>query len=194
MDVKISEISELFSLAEKKIKLIEHLGEGLTFPAVNQLRYVAFHLLRADSATEVDIKKEEYRKAKNHCQRAIYDAVESGLIYYLEEFKIFQNDYKTIIISDVVTDYLEIRIFANEVSDFISVITKESIGDHCNNRGDQYRKSTADFKRLKDYDTLLNNARPELNKKIQKSREKFLMSIAALIIASLGIIIALIAL
>lgn len=79
MSVTLSEISELFESAEAKIKLIEHLDDGLLFSAVNQLRYVSFHILRFHKITDNDLKDEELRKAKNHCQRAIYDAMEIGI-------------------------------------------------------------------------------------------------------------------
>ncbi len=120
MKPQLSEISELFVLAKEKIKLIEHLDEGLTFQAVNQLRYVAFHLLRADKTTEENLKKEELRKAKNHCERAIYDAVEPGIVHYLEEIRTFQNDYRMVEITNIIPNYLDISRKADESSGFIS--------------------------------------------------------------------------
>lgn len=40
-----SEWHKLFAEAEKRIKEIEHSNEGLDIPAINELRYAAFHLL-----------------------------------------------------------------------------------------------------------------------------------------------------
>jgi len=114
-----SETSNLFSIAEARIKQIEHLGLGLTLPAVNQLRYVACHLLRFDRSESEKEKQEELRKANNHCERAIYDAVETGIIYCLEELREFQKDYKLVGITDIVPSYLDIRAKANEVSRYI---------------------------------------------------------------------------
>ncbi len=142
MSSSLSEISELFSIAEEKIKLTQNLAGELGFPAINQLRYVAFHLLRAETAVDIDVKNEEYRKAKNHCERAIYDAVESGIIYYLDKIRDFKEDYATVIIPEVLPDYIGICKEAVEANVFISSITRNSVSDHCNNEGDKYDTGT----------------------------------------------------
>lgn len=191
MKPQLSEISELFVLAEEKIKLIEHLGEGLTFPAVNQLRYVAFHLLRADKTTDENLKKEELRKAKNHCERAIYDAVEPGIVHYLEEIRTFQNDYRMVEITNIIPNYLDISRKAEESSDFILERIKDSVSDRSNNQGDQYQEATSLFEELKEAVKLLSYARPELNKKLKKYRLMFLVSVATLIVAAIGVIVSL---
>ena len=191
MKPQLSEISELFALAEEKIKLIEHLGEGLTFPSVNQLRYVAFHLLRADKAPDENLRKEELRKAKNHCERAIYDAVEPGIVHYLEEIRTFQNDYRMVEITNIIPNYLDISRKADESSGFISERIKDSISDRSNNQGDQYQEATSLFEELKEAVKLLSYARPELNKKLRKYRLMFLVSVATLIVAAMGVIVSL---
>ena len=191
MKPQLSEISELFALAEEKIKLIEHLGEGLTFPSVNQLRYVAFHLLRADKTTDENLKKEELRKARNHCERAIYDAVEPGIVHYLEEIRTFQNDYRMVEITNIIPNYLDISRKADESSGFISERIKDSISDRSNNQGDQYQEATSLFEGLKEAVKLLSYARPELNKKLRKYRLVFLVSVATLIVAAMGVIVSL---
>ena len=191
MKPQLSEISELFALAEEKIKLIEHLGEGLTFPSVNQLRYVAFHLLRADKTTDENLKKEELRKARNHCERAIYDAVEPGIVHYLEEIRTFQNDYRMVEITNIIPKYLDILRKADESSGFISERIKDSISDRSNNQGDQYQEATSLFEGLKEAVKLLSYARPELNKKLRKYRLVFLVSVATLIVAAMGVIVSL---
>lgn len=191
MKPQLSEISELFALAEEKIKLIEHLGEGLTFPSVNQLRYVAFHLLRADKAPDENLRKEELRKAKNHCERAIYDAVEPGIVHYLEEIRTFQNDYRMVEITNIIPNYLDISRKADESSGFISERIKDSISDRSNNQGDQYQEATSLFEGLKEAVKLLSYARPELNKKLRKYRLMFLVSVATLIVAAMGVIVSL---
>ena len=194
MSTLLSEISELFALAEEKIKLIQNLIGELAFPAVNQLRYVAFHLLRAEKEPNTDTKKEEYRKAKNHCERAIYDAVEAGIVYCLYTIRIFQEDYRTVIVPNILPDYIDICKKATEANHFISTMTKDSIGDHCSNRGDQYRESTNIFNELHDAIKLLTSARPELNKKIKKQRIAFLVTMISIIIAIIGLIIGLVSL
>lgn len=184
------EVSELFKLAEQKIKLIEHLDGGLPFPPVNQLRYVAFHLLRAESTDDPNAQRDELKKSKNHCQRAIYDAVEVGIMHYLEQLKVFKVDYQTVGITGVIPNYLEFIQIANEAQDFISTITRDSISDHCNNRGDQYSESTRIFKILRDNNAVLEAARIELDKKLDRNRKSFFLTMSGIIIAITGVIVA----
>ncbi len=194
MKAILAEISELFKLAEEKIKLIENLEDGgLPLPAINQLRYVAFHLLRAENIVEDKIKDEELRKAKNHCQRAIYDAIEIGIIHLLDKIKVFQMDYKLVSIVDIVPSYIPICKRADEITYFLSEASRRSIEDHSNNRGDYYEKSNELFNELQENVKLLDYSRPELNKKLQKSRITFIISISALIASFLSVIIAIIA-
>jgi hypothetical protein len=180
--------SNLFSIAEARIKQIEHLGLGLTLPAVNQLRYVTCHLLRFDRLEDEQEKQEQLRKANNHCERAIYDAVETGIIYCLEELRDFQKDYRLVVITDIVPSYLDIRAKANEVSMFISKITKDSTGDHCNNRGDHYEKCSKYFDELNGAINILTNARSEINKKLRNWRIGFLLTLGTFILAAITFI------
>ena len=73
-------------------------------------------------------------------------------------------------------------------------MTKNSIGDHCNNYGDKYSESTDIFNKLHEDVKLLTNSRPELNKKLKKQRRAFLGWLAGFVIGIAGLIIAVIAL
>lgn len=180
----LSEILELFSIAENKIKIIEHLGPGLTFPAVNQLRYVANHLLRACTTIDENFKENELREAKYNCQRAIYDASEIGIVHLLKEIKIFQEDYKAVVITDVVTNYLDIRTIANKASEFIFTKNNDSATN-------EYQEATELFEKLNEAVNTLTNARPELNKKIRRNRFISFLAIGTLIASIIGLIISL---
>ena len=186
-----SDISELFALAEEKIKLVQNLRGDITFPAVNQLRYVAFHLLRADRESDTSRKAEEFRKAKNHCERAIYDAVEAGIVHCLDKIRVFQQDYRTVVITNVVDDYVGMCCHAAEASQFISQMTRTSIGDHFDNRGDRYRESTELFEKLLGHTEVLACARPELNKRLLANHRDYIYRTKMLIIAVLALLIAL---
>ena len=190
MSVILSEISKLFESAEAKIKLIEHLDDGLLFSAVNQLRYVSFHLLRFHGITDNDLKNEELRKAKNHCQRSIYDAMEIGIAHYLEQIQDFQQDYKLIVVSDIVPTYLEINKMAEEVTLFLSENTRNSLDERCDERCDNYKESIKKFNELREAANLLKFARLELNKKMRNKRIALMFSISTLIIALISVLIA----
>jgi len=201
---EIAEVSKLFALAEKKIKQIEHLGQGILFPSVNQLRYVAFHLIRIinkKSDITEDVIKNEIYEAKYHCQRAIYDASEGGIIYYLEEIRIFKKDYKLVIIPDIVDSYLDICKLANEANDFIIERSKQSIGDHSDKeietthndfKSESYNDADNYFQKLGEAYLKLDIARTELNKKINNNRFILITSIITIIIGLLSIIVTII--
>lgn len=199
----LDEISSLFTYAEQKIKKIEYFADGVSFPAVNQLRYVAFHLLRAEQLRngDEDLNKDELhdelKKAKNHCQRAIYDANEAGVVYYLERIRKFKEDYESETIPDIVPNYISYLVKAREIKNFLWVVGKKSLSERAEglNRIDKekdnndYQKSDGYLIQLQEIDDILDLARPELNKKIEERRKKMLISISGLAIGILAILV-----
>lgn len=199
----LDEISSLFTYAEQKIKKIEYFADGVSFPAVNQLRYVAFHLLRAEQLRngDEDLNKDELhdelKKAKNHCQRAIYDANEAGVVYYLERIRKFKEDYESETIPDIVPNYISHLVKAREIKKFLWVVGKKSLSERAEglNRIDKekdnndYQKSDGYLIQLQEIEDILDLARPELNKKIDERRKKMLISISGLAIGILAILV-----
>ena len=117
--------------------------------------------------------------------------MEPGIVHYLEEIRTFQNDYRMVEITNIIPNYLDISRKADESSGFISERIKDSISDRSNNQGDQYQEATSLFEGLKEAVKLLSYARPELNKKLRKYRLMFLVSVATLIVAAMGVIVSL---
>lgn len=197
------EISSLFTYAEQKIKKIEYFADGVSFPAVNQLRYVAFHLLRAEQLRngDEDLNKDELhdelKKAKNHCQRAIYDANEAGVVYYLERIRKFKEDYESETISDIVPNYISYLVKAKKIKNFLWVVGEKSLSERAKGLNqidiekdnNDYKKSDEYFIQIKEIDDILDTARPELNKKIEKRRKGMLISIYSLTIGILAILV-----
>jgi hypothetical protein len=64
-------IQRLFEIAEQKIKECERLETSLLIPSVNQLRYVAHHLIKALCSCDERFIESEIDKSENHCYRAI---------------------------------------------------------------------------------------------------------------------------
>lgn len=191
MNSDMAEISRLFSIAEKKIKLVEVLDNGLLIPAINQLRYVGCHILRSYEAEGNDtLVKEELEKAKNHCKRAIYDAVEIAITHNLEEIKSFIEDYKTVVVVDIVPNYLEIREIAKTANKFlIENVQNKDHEQFLDNLDDQYKESLDIFEKLKEGAEKLNNARPEINKKLTLQRRTYMFSVLGLVVVVIGIIV-----
>lgn len=106
--VQAKELVRLFQLAENKIKLIENLNGALSIPAINELRYAGYHMAQYLEGTGEEVEA-QLSKAENHCKRAIYDAVEAGIIHQLELIKAFQETFASLIIKDIIPTYPEIR-------------------------------------------------------------------------------------
>lgn len=177
----------LFVQAEQKIKEIEHCGQGLDIPAINELRYVAFHLLEILTIPASE-QADHYKKVVAHLQRAIYDACEALISLQLKELQAFQSDYRLIVVSEVVKNYQELMTEAEAASTLIK-------GAH---RGHEGR--TAYYEEaLKHVDTLtktnssLRVARDELNKKLaiqrRDSRRWAIGITATIVITIIGAIV-----
>jgi hypothetical protein len=96
-------IRDLFAKAEQRLKVIEaRPGAGLEIPSVNQLRYAGYHLL----AYVVDGSTPDLEKAKGHCQRAIYDAYELELGFYIDTFGTFCEEFLELPISETIPEFL----------------------------------------------------------------------------------------
>ena len=105
MDKKaIAEIKALFETAENYCKAVEasFSERGLVVPAINELRYCGKHLLDACTQEQAD---EELRRARAHCQRAIYDAAEAAALASLESFDTFRARFHKVPIGGVVAGY-----------------------------------------------------------------------------------------
>lgn len=191
------EIQKIFQKAERNIKKIERLGEGLAFPAVNQLRYVAYHLLRAwNSNKNEDFNHDELREALYHAHRALHDSSEIGIAYLLEYIRKFQLDYSTVVITDVVPNYLDICKRANEAKQYLSTRTDNSVKEHANGESDEIEdiKTTAErfdkyFELLEEDANTLKVARIELNKKLSSKRNAVFVTLITLTLAIIGILI-----
>ena len=79
-------LTTAFDEAETAIKKYERLTLSLPVAAVNQLCYASKHLVKATKCESGSLEaKEHYLKAKCHCERARFDALD-GIIYSSLDF------------------------------------------------------------------------------------------------------------
>lgn len=178
---------ELFSQAEKRIKEIEHFNEGLDIPAINELRYVGYHLL--EILTSEPIKQEEHkRRVVSHLQRAIYDACEALISLQLKELRTFQEDYRLVVVSEVVKDYQQLMTEAEAASSMIKGTQRGHDG-----REAYYTQALGYVDTLSKINTILRAARDELNKKLEQrrreSRRWVIGIVVTVIAAAVGLIL-----
>jgi hypothetical protein len=180
--LKQSEFHLWFKKAEKAVKEVEYIHAELTMPAVNELRYAGYHVSNYLENTEL---LDELNRAVGHCKRAIYDAYEASILYNIKEFRAFKEDYGTVVISDVLTDYTNLHYRVTTILEFLRSIDKETKDQH-------YEACKQHHQELKDIVIKLDSSREELNKKIRIERKKSFVAIASIALAVLSAVIALV--
>ena len=153
----IVEVKKLFKLAEQYIKEIEILGSAVQMPAINELRYVAYHVLKSIDESG-NISEAEFIKAKSHCHRAMYEALEAGIMVCLEAIKKFQDEYRWLVVTEVIRDYPQHLARAQEAVAVLKVgrSDRESVEQQV----EQYK---GEFHALRDIVQLFAASRNDLN-------------------------------
>jgi hypothetical protein len=107
------EYCNAFSTAETHLKNAEYLIKsktikgGVVIPAINELRYAGYHAaLALDTTISQENKIELYKKAIGHCERSSYDSLDALFQFGINQCTIFREDYKLIVISEIIPDYL----------------------------------------------------------------------------------------
>lgn len=84
----------------------------LPFGAINELRYAGHHLLRGLAAQEsgsAEKAEQEFQDAEDHCNRAMYEASEAGIGYLCRLYRIFEEDYKDLSLTETIPEYVKSR-------------------------------------------------------------------------------------
>lgn len=157
---------KLFAEAEQRIKQIEHTQQGLDIPAINELRYVAFHLLEALVSDQVGQDRHK-PKILSHIQRAIYDACEALISIHLHDLRRFQEDYRLVVVSEVIKDYSSLMEKAEEAKRLISETRRGHDG-----RASYYEIALQHVDTLTQINATLLASRDELNKKLTNQRKE----------------------
>ena len=110
-------VRELFNKAECFVKTVEMHESEISIPAINELRYAGHHLLNSLGSDDREGFDRELRKAESHCQRAMYEASESGILYFLGLVHEFGVDFKDVPITPVVPDYASTLALAKKARD-----------------------------------------------------------------------------
>lgn len=180
-------VRHYYAIAEEKMKLLEGIDGELFIPSVNELRYAGCHLSKSTVATDFETIKGELGKAKKHCKRAIYDALEVGITYYLERLRVFQEDYKTVVLSPIISDLSVIQAKIVEIRDFVA----KPRGD---DRADFWEGCTQYFYEIQQLSDKIENCREDLNKVLLQQAHDQRQYTHKLILRYVGIFVAVIAL
>lgn len=189
-----SNLLKLFQQLEPLQKETELVAKGLDAAALNETRNATYHLLigLCDSAK----CEKEIEKAVNHAKRAIYDCHEAILLNELEKFRVFKEDYKNVVVPDVVSDYVARCTAAGTAKDKITEIRKVDVqhtNDYVNkyspDRNKQYEDIAPHLEIIKENNRFLEQARPELNKIIRRENHEKRWGLAGKVAVVLAFIV-----
>ena len=183
---RLRKFRDEFARAERLIKDVEEFCDEVAIPAINELRYAGFHISGA-IVGDASQPEEELEKAILHCHRSIYDAGNAGIIAGLEIFDEFAADYRAVIITGVIPDWLDKLQEVNDVRDKAS--NHRLFGDEKSNDFDEQEK---DFYFLRDLSRQLDIARTELNKKVLQERRQYRRFVSTVLISVAGILAAIV--
>lgn len=112
-----------FEKAKDRIKKITHdiygpdnIEQTLAAPALNELRYVGFHIIRAISRLDRKEQEEELRRAIRHCERASYDIIEIGIAYQLGRLEYFREEFRQTPITATIKEWGHICESVNRIN------------------------------------------------------------------------------
>lgn len=185
---KIEKLQTFFNQADALVKEVEDFIGEAGIPALNEMRYAGYHLAHSILLGDCKFCDEQITSAINHCKRACYEASEAGIVMALIKFEEFRDDYKTLVVSDVLQNWQNIQ------KDFRNVHQTHLEADRAkgdDDRSGDYDSRMTAFRTLRGHCENIECARDDLNvkleEKIVESRRFIvtsLISIAAIVVAA----------
>ena len=130
---------------------------------------------------------DDIRKAENHCERSMYEASEAGIAFALALVREFKHTYRTLVISEVISDYSPKLDRIREAQALIikGRAERTSVTEHVQ----EYLEA---FREVRDIVAHFEAHRDDLNLKRRKERRQYLFAILGIVIGLLGIVITLV--
>lgn len=173
-----------YDLADRTAKKVQKFVRLAGVPAINELRYVAHHLVNTIAPTSDDVDGEkELQRAINHCKRATYEASEAGILFAFDRIVEFKEDYRSVIISSVVPDWNEILALCETVTRRIAE-TREARED----RTPDHKDFEQLFDRLVAICNRLDAARDDMNKLVEHESQQARRFLLTTVLSVLGIV------
>ena len=175
---------QLYEAADTFAREVAEFRHAIAIPAHNELRYAGHHLLQAlgDSGQVAD--EEQLRRACSHCERAMYEAAEAGIISLLESIAQFQKDFKDIVVAEVVPTYGDCKAMARKARDLLT---------RGRSKGVAAAETTAEymhaFRELREASDQLEDARDDLNAKLadqKRGARRFFVTTAVALLGTVA--------
>ena len=170
---RIGELRTLYDKADQFVREVAEFEDEVTIPAINELRYAGYHLLQSIGDDGSISKDEQFRRAISHCERAMYEAAEAGINSVLVWIDQFREDYKNIVVKDVVDDYARILAHTRKAQDLIARGRSDQMSS-----SDRVSRYMETFRQLREYSELLEASRDDLNAKLSeqvKDKRRFII-------------------
>ena len=182
---KIQNLELSFNQADSLVKEVEDFIGEAGIPALNEMRNAGYHLAHSILLDDCKFCDNQITSATNHCKRACYEASEAGIVVSLLKFREFRNDYKTLVVSEILKEWPQIQKDFEQSQKDINRVKGTA------DRSADYEARMDVFRKVKNHCETMNVARDDLNAKIQEginSTRKFilgsLITICGIIIAS----------
>ena len=170
---RIGELRTLYDKADQFVREVAEFEDEVAIPAINELRYAGYHLLQAIGDDGTISKDEQFRRAISHCERAMYESAEAGINSVLVWIDQFREDYKNIVVKDVVDDYARILAHTRKAQDLIARGRSDQMSS-----SDRVSRYMETFRQLSEYSELLEASRDDLNAKLSeqvKDKRRFII-------------------
>ena len=181
----IAAYRQLYENADKFSREVAEFRQSIAIPAHNELRYAGHHLLQALDDSGTVAVEEQLRRACIHCERAMYEAAEAGIISLLGSISQFQEDYKDIVVVEVVPEYGDCKATARRAKDLL--IRGRSKDATATDTASEYMHA---FRELRAAGDMLEDARDDLNAKLADQRTNSRRFVATAAITLLGSLVA----
>lgn len=182
---RLSDLRALYDTADEFAREVAEFRAAIPIPAYNELRYAGHHLLQALDDSGTISSNEQLRRAVSHCERAMYEAAEAGIISVLDSIDQFRKEYKNIVVKDIVNDYASILNKARKAQNLLARGRSDQMSS--SERASGYMET---FRQLRDDSEMLEASRDDLNAKVaEQVRDSRRFIIRALLIG-FGIVVA----
>ena len=188
--VTIERYREEYDEADKFSRKVANYINEIAIPANNQLRYAGHHLLLALGDDGALCDEDQLRRAIHHCQRAKFEAAESGIVSALDNIELFRYEYRRTVVTDIVPNYIEIKRIARDAGKLLEQSREPE------NKTGFHSELMKMFEKISEVADVLDNSREDVNKKVRTERRAFviraggvLMGILSLTLAALGFLL-----
>lgn len=182
-DQTLAQYRQLYEAADSFAREIAQFRQAISIPAHNELRYAGHHLLQALGDSGEIAAQEQLRRACSHCERAMYEAAEAGIISLLQSIAQFQKDYKDIVVAEVVPTYGDCKAMARKAQNLLT--RGRSKGSTATETASDYMRA---FRELRDASDQLEDARDDLNAKLTDQKRGTRRFIVTTVIALFGVL------